>query len=139
MRKDKKADRLYEIEWYLKNRTRLLEKAKKWRLKNKDKYNLIYNYLTIPETLLLNLDRNFKELLEIELKFVDHWINNEKCNCAKQPDIQSRRISLSCEHLKEELSKKTKEKEKEINLKSDALKLRNLFKIQRDLKRFHTL
>lgn len=100
---------------------------------------LMYAYLTIPKVSLLHLlNIDCKKSLDIELKIVNDWIENERCECCKNPLIKNKKVSLDCEHLNKKIEKKIKEIEKSIEIKSNALIFRNLCKSKRFRQRLHT-
>lgn len=100
---------------------------------------LFFNYLSMPDVYLIGLlNQDYKKVLEIELNIVEDWIENERCECCNNPLIKNKKISLDCEHLNEKIKEKIKEIEKGIEIKSNALKLKNLCHSERFRQRLHT-
>lgn len=100
------------------------------KMKRKDRVRV---YLEMPITRLLGIiERERKEILGIELEIVDNWIKNKRCKCSKHPDIQSKRISLNCNHLNKKIEKEIGQRNREFDLKSNIL----IFKIMRKQKFF---
>jgi len=100
---------------------------------------LTYSYLTMPEASLLGiLGRDHKDILDRELKIVDDWIKNERCECAKNPLIKNKKRALDCEHLNKEIDRKIKKEKKEIEFKCGLLNFRVLCKSKIFLQRLHT-
>lgn len=100
---------------------------------------LFYTCLSIPKVSLLHLlNIDCDKSLDIELKIVEDWIENERCECCKNPLVKNKKISLDCEHLNKKIEEKTKEIEKSIEIKSNALIFKNLCKSKRFRQRLHT-
>ena len=98
---------------------------------------LIEIYMQIPdERLGVLLDNDFNILYKIHKKTRKNWIDKNKCSCIKK--IQVGRI-LRCNHVKEEIKKKSKKINERIEIKTSILSLRNLLKFQRNQNRFHSI
>lgn len=100
---------------------------------------LFFSCLSMPKAQLLGLlNQDCDKSLDIELKIVNDWIENGRCECCKNLLIKNKKVSLDCEHLNKKIEEKTKEIEKSIEIKSNALIFRNLYKSKRFRQRLHT-
>ena len=88
------------------------------------------SFFKMPQVSLLKLlDMEHKTALAIELRIVNDWIKNERCECSKNPLIKNKKISLDCEHLNKKLSENKLLSESKSKLKkmSSALHYRTMF------------
>jgi rRNA processing protein Krr1/Pno1 len=97
---------------------------------------LIKTYLQIPsERLGVLLDNDFNILHKIHKRTRAKWVRDKKCSCVN--NLKEGRI-LICNHIEEEIKRKSKEINKRIEKKNSILMLRNLLKFQRNQDRFNT-
>ena len=87
-------------------------------------------FFTMAKASLLGLiKREYKISFDEEWRIVDDWIENKKCKCSKNINIQNKKISLDCKHLNRKIdsNKKIKEAREKIERMSSALVYRNLY------------
>ncbi|KKK58312.1 hypothetical protein LCGC14_3045720 [marine sediment metagenome] len=89
-----------------------------------------FPFFKMPKVSLLKLlDIENKRALAEELKIVDDWIKNERCECSKNPLIKNKKIALDCEHLNKKISenKIISDSKSKIEKMSSALHYRTMF------------
>jgi len=97
---------------------------------------IVNTYLQIPaERLGVLLDNDFEILHKIHKKTREKWVKEKKCSCVD--NLIEGRI-LICNHIEQEIKRKSKEINKRIEIKTSILMLRNLLEFQINRKRFDT-